>query len=932
MFVFFLLTLGLFSNMVNPLQAQEGMPEPDGNGRDAAEIRAALREAFLADQGPAADSQAQAATPCAGGFAGSYPCKNVDLLAFMPLNSIGGGNANDIWGWTDPLNGKEYAIMGRTSGTSFVDISDPVNPVYLGSLPPHTANSDWRDIKVYANHAYIVSEAAGHGMQVFDLTRLRNVSSPPVTLTEDAHYNGVSNTHNIAINEQTGFAYLVGSNTCSGGLHMVDISSPKSPQFAGCYSGDGYTHDTQCVIYNGPDLTHIGHEICFSANEDTVTIVDVTDKSSPIQLSRTTYTGHRYTHQAWLSEDQTILFVNDELDEQYYGHNTRTYIWDVTDLDSLPAPKPYTASTPAIDHNHYVRGHLLYQTNYRAGLRILDTTDAANGNLSEVGYFDTYPANDNPSYNGTWSSYVYFPSGVVVLSSIGEGLFIVKPNMAADFRLEAPAELSVCKPSSTNAVIDVEGLYGYSAGVTISGASVPAGTTVSFSSNPVTPSGSSTMTVSNSSTSAGDYLLKISAGDGSIGQDEYLKLNVIDQQPALPILQTPANNATGQAAIPTLAWQASSGAASYDLEIAYDPQFKFMVEAVQGLESNSYQPVLKLAGRTYWRVRAHNACGTTAFSAVRVFDTAAASCNLFASSDVPKLIAATGTPTISSTVDIPVYGVVTDVNVRDLQGTHTYIQDLQFSLTSPEGTETQIMAQSCGAQDNFDLNLDDEASPGAWPCPPTGGGTYRPSTPLANFDGQEGGGSWKLTVDDLGDNDGGWLKGWSLEICTAAESQVVPINQGWNLISSSIDPGNPTMSPMLEGINNELVLIKDGDGRVKWPQFNVDQIGTWQWANGYAIYLNSAAELTVNGHKIDPDKETAELNQGWNLVGYWRSSPMSVSTALGSISAQLELVKNDLGQVYWPSQGITTSLVTMEPGAGYQVFLNQDGVLVYPAN
>ena len=78
--------------------------------------------------------------------------------------------------------------MGLKNGTAFIDISYPINPIYLGKLPTHTGESIWRDIKVYQNHAFIVSEASNHGMQVFDLTRLRNVPNPPENFTEDAHY------------------------------------------------------------------------------------------------------------------------------------------------------------------------------------------------------------------------------------------------------------------------------------------------------------------------------------------------------------------------------------------------------------------------------------------------------------------------------------------------------------------------------------------------------------------------------------------------------------------------------------------------------------------------------------------------------------------------------------------------------------------------
>jgi hypothetical protein len=131
---------------------------------------------------------------CRNGTAGPFPCSNVDLESFLPLASIGGGQLNDIWGWTDRRTGREYALVGKTNGTAFVDITDERRPRYLGDLPSHqpveTIFNVWRDIKVYRNHAYVVSEEPAHGMQVFDLTRLRGAREPR-TWTEDAHYSFV---------------------------------------------------------------------------------------------------------------------------------------------------------------------------------------------------------------------------------------------------------------------------------------------------------------------------------------------------------------------------------------------------------------------------------------------------------------------------------------------------------------------------------------------------------------------------------------------------------------------------------------------------------------------------------------------------------------------------------------------------------------------
>ncbi len=389
--------------------------------------RAALFQAQQAARHTNVPAEASASAVCDAGMAGIYPCKNIDLLAHLPLNDLGGGSGNDIWGWTDPQTNHEYALMGLSTGTAFVDITDPTNPIHLGNLPAQSNNSIWRDIKVYENFAFIVSEAPGHGMQIFDLTQLRDVAAPPETFVTTRHYTDISNAHNIAINTDTGFAYIVGSNTCgNGGLHMVDIQDPLAPEFAGCFSADGYTHDTQCVIYNGPDTNYQGHEICFNANEDTLTIVDVSDKAKPQQLARETYAGVQYAHQGWLTEDHTTFLLGDELDEQINGINTRTYFWDVTKLTEPTILRRYTAVTTAIDHNLYIQNGKIYQANYRAGLHILEGSDFITNEPVETAYFDTYPDNDFAAFDGAWSVYPFFASGTIIVSDINRGLFILK--------------------------------------------------------------------------------------------------------------------------------------------------------------------------------------------------------------------------------------------------------------------------------------------------------------------------------------------------------------------------------------------------------------------------------------------------------------------------------------------------------------------------
>ncbi len=418
----------LLVSLISPAVAHDGEHHgKEENGWPGSAKGQEVARAFLADAQPAQELAVQSTSTCEGGAAAGYPCGNVDLQAFLPLADIGGGKGNDIWGWTDPDTRREYAIMGRTTGTSFVDITTPSSPVYVGNLPTTRFSSTWRDIKVYDNHAFVVSESRNHGMQVFDLTRLRGVASP-VTFSADANYSGFATAHNIFINEQSGFAYAVGTNTCSGGLHMIDIRVPTGPVNAGCYSGDGYSHDVQCVVYAGPDATRHGRELCFASNEDTLTVVDVTNKGAPVQLARVPYEGASYTHQGWLTDDQRYFLIDDELDEGK-GFNTRTYVFDVANPAAPVHTGTYEGTNPAIDHNQYIVGNYSYQANYRSGLRILDISGVATPSLSEVGFFDIYPADDAAEFNGAWSVYPFFASGNVVVSGIEQGLYVLRPNL-----------------------------------------------------------------------------------------------------------------------------------------------------------------------------------------------------------------------------------------------------------------------------------------------------------------------------------------------------------------------------------------------------------------------------------------------------------------------------------------------------------------------
>ena len=418
-------------------QTATGHPTHDGTGKEAG------FDLFSEEVSPGGVPQERMSdVRCEDGRAGIFPCHKIDLASFIPLSELDSIWANDVWGWTDPATGHEYALVKKFEGTAFVDITNAYDPVYLGTLPTEVPGGDfggiWGDLKVYKNHAFIVTESDGHGMQVFDLTRLRGVTQERAW-TPDTTVKSFGQAHNIAMNEDSATAYVVGATSgvtapgcenVGGGPIAFDVSDPANPVLAGCYGGDGYTHDIQCVNYHGPDADYTGREICVAANEDTVTVLDATDKTNVEMLARAPYDTSAYTHQGWFTEDQAYFLLGDEIDEiAGTVESTTTYVWDLRDLDNPVLKGADANGNGAIDHNIFIKDGLAYQSNYTSGLRVNDTYRVDQGRLTERGFFDVYPADDHTGFAGTWGNYPYFGSGTVAVTGIEEGLFILKPRL-----------------------------------------------------------------------------------------------------------------------------------------------------------------------------------------------------------------------------------------------------------------------------------------------------------------------------------------------------------------------------------------------------------------------------------------------------------------------------------------------------------------------
>ncbi len=395
-----------------------------------------------------------AATPCVDGTAGSFACDNVDLLAHIAERTANARGA-DIWGFMDLNTNREYAIFGYSTGTAVYDLSDPENPREVGFIDGQMTT--WRDIKVYQfwnaaddrwnAYAYVTADNASDGLFIIDLSELpQRVSrlnySSDFAAAHNVYLTGTDFSTGLALSRGLPTLILAGSSRSDGRFRSYDLSVPGSPAFIAAPGTPAdqpendrlYMHDaaamtvtdsrknSQCV--NAGADAHC--DVLFDFNESTIDIWDVSVPSNPVRLSRTPYDNADYVHSGWWSEDKQYLFVQDETDERDRGLLTTLRVFSIADLTAPTLAGTWTGPTTAIDHNGFVRGNRYYMSNYARGLTILDITNPATP--TTVGHFDTYPASDTVGFPGAWGTYPYLPSGIVLISDIDSGLYVVADN------------------------------------------------------------------------------------------------------------------------------------------------------------------------------------------------------------------------------------------------------------------------------------------------------------------------------------------------------------------------------------------------------------------------------------------------------------------------------------------------------------------------
>ena len=386
-----------------------------------------------------------AAAACVSGSAAGFPCDRMSLLSHMSLQQMQPASSRgaDLWGYTDLNTGREYVVMGLSSGVAVVDVTDPQVPqqvAYTTGTP-----TIWRESTIYQRYdaaakrwrayAYITADNVNDYMTVLDLSGLPN-SVEHVGYTADfraAHSNYMVNAdYTYGIPESSAGAQLVvsGASASGGNYRLYNVINPRSPQFINRGSF-GYAHDvtsfgvgdtrkSQC-----PNAASAAKcQLLADFNENTIDLWDVTVPGTPVRLSTQSYSGASYVHSGWWTEDGRYLFAHDELDEQRAGLPTVVRVFDTNNLSNMVLAGNWTdPSSTAIDHNGYVRGNRFYFSHYSKGLTVLDITNPTTP--TRIGYFDTYPTSNHADFIAAWGAYPFFASGTVAIGDINSGLYLL---------------------------------------------------------------------------------------------------------------------------------------------------------------------------------------------------------------------------------------------------------------------------------------------------------------------------------------------------------------------------------------------------------------------------------------------------------------------------------------------------------------------------
>ena len=441
-----------------------------------------------------------------------------------------------------------------------------------------------------------------------------------------------------------------------------------------------------------------------------------------------------------------------------------------------------------------------------------------------------------------------------------------------------PSSGSVCDDLAIPFTLESTSILGYAGPITLTVSDLPAGATASITTNPIAPGSSTQILIDDLDGQSGLFNVKITGVSGSITKEAFFNLTV-ENASVVPALSAPINGSTGVITEPTLSWNSTPGATNYEYQVSTLTNGGNIISSGNTSSTSVVvSPELSLATTYYWRIKSTNNCGVSPWSEEWTFTTGA--CIVKSANDLPKTITSNGTPTITSSIKFMDKGIVTDLNIVGLTGTHSYISDLNFTLIAPDNTSLAFWSDPCNNQDNFDINFDDEAPNNNYPCPPTNGGTYQPDNSLTAFDTKQIKGEWILSVFDDFDADGGSLSSWGLEICLDDYCDLTVDN------SAFIDSYGTLMSALGCAIDGDTIFL---ESTIALSTINIGS-GSIVIDHSIVIVASSGDNINVTSEGTVP---TFIINSGKNvsLIGF---GIQNTASSIGVIENNGNLTLNDI--------------------------------------
>lgn len=435
---------------------------------------------------------------------------NIEFLSQLEYSN----DLSDIWGYVDG-DGTEYALVGVFNGVSIVDLSDPANPVEVAFV--NDANSIWRDLKTWGTHAYVTNESS-QGLLIIDLSSLPDASG----ITSSRYTGPADNTwttaHNIFIDE-FGIAYIFGANRGNGGAIFLDLADPENPVEVGTYENN-YIHDGMAKdnkLYTGN--IYLG----------TFSVIDVSDKANPEYLGGAS-TPNEFCHNAWVSDDGNYVYTTDEKEGAFIAGYDLTDINDVVETDRAQ----FDPGSQTIVHNTHFMNEYLITSYYKAGVTIHDVSDPTN--MVMTGHYDTSPFSGG-GFAGAWGTYPFLPSGLILVSDIEEGLFVLQPTYTRAARIAGQITDASTGDPIFDAKIDLidheEVDFSDVSGDYILGVAEPGNYSVK-----ITKSGYPDTTISNLELVNGEVLaLNVAFNDGT-----FVGINELNSEPEFKVYPNPASD------------------------------------------------------------------------------------------------------------------------------------------------------------------------------------------------------------------------------------------------------------------------------------------------------------------------------------------------------------------------------------------------------